>query len=99
TSPQHRRLLANCAMARAKLECTTVGAIDVRIGPPGVGSVRHRQIGLQCDFTREAPWSPRHFGYQREAFAKMIHGFLGGRAAERAFARLKPSLDRFRNVA
>src|SRR5262249_12279847 len=47
-SPQHRRLLANGAMARAKLECTTVGAIDVRIGPPGVGSVRHRQIGLQC---------------------------------------------------
>ena len=56
TSPQHRRLLANGAMARAKLERTTVGAVDVRIGPPGVGSVRHRQIGLQCDFSLEAPW-------------------------------------------
>src|SRR6202020_3146695 len=29
----------------------------------------------------------------------MRHGFLGGRAAKRGFARLKPGLDRFRNVA
>src|SRR5262245_48607391 len=47
TPEQYRRLLANGAIARAKLECTRVGAIDVRIGPPCVGGVRHRQIGLQ----------------------------------------------------
>src|SRR5690348_16739941 len=29
----------------------------------------------------------------------MCDGLLGGRAAERRFARLKPGLDRFRNVA
>src|SRR6266404_3623870 len=29
----------------------------------------------------------------------MGHGLLGGRSAERGFTRLKPGLDRFRNVA
>ena len=35
----------------AKLECATIGSIDVRIGPSRVGGVRHRQIGLQGDFS------------------------------------------------
>src|SRR5437016_8576961 len=61
-SPQDRPLLANGAMALAKLECTAVGAVDVRIGPAAVGSVCHRQIGLQCDFSLEAPWLGRHLG-------------------------------------
>src|SRR5712672_4624501 len=56
TSPQHRRLLANGAMARAKLECATVGPIDVRIGPSCGGDVRHRQAGLQGDFGFETLW-------------------------------------------
>ena len=39
-----------------RFECATIGSVDVRIGPSRVGSVRHRQVGLQGDFGFETLW-------------------------------------------
>ena len=54
-TPQDRSFLANSPVICAKFECSTVGLIDIRIGPPCVRCVCHRKVGLQRDFSLVPP--------------------------------------------